>query len=305
MSEDPKSEAPNVFLKEMLGPRVEIAEIGKETDRRKIDGIVFELYKEALAIVNVTAHLLSETDAAKGGWPRNQAICGGLLIRISKFMLVVVELAADGNRADVVHALNRSILESAVNLEFLVRTKNDRFYEQFVTFSLGPERDLYDLIQQNIAARDGTILPIEERMMESINDVCKASGLKIEDVDRKVGDWGGGVRERLKAIKKERIYAVVQRIPSHAVHGTWVDLYKNHLEYMEKNQVYAPQPLQGWVDARLLGPTAIFVLDSVQAYIEKYFAHMQNFRIVQERVKDLQQRLFRAEEKHERLFAKA
>ena len=185
-----------------------------------------------------------------------------------------------------------------------MRAKDDRFYEQFVRFSLGPERELYDLIQENIAGRDGTILPIEDRMMKSIHDVCMASGVKIEDVDRKVGDWGGGLRERLKAISKERIYASVQRIPSHAVHGTWVDLYKNHLEYMEKNQVYAPQPQQGWVDARLLGPTAIFVLDSVKPYIEKYFAHMQNFSIVEERLEDLRQRLFRAEEKHERLFAK-
>jgi hypothetical protein len=253
--------------------------------------------------VNLAAHLLNEADAAKGGWPRNQAICAGLLIRISKFMLVITELSADGNRGEVVQALNRSILESAINLEFLVRTKEDKFYERFVKFSLGPERELYDLIQANIAARSGEVLPIEQRMMESINDTCKVSGVKIEDVDRKYGDWGGGVRERLKAINKETTYAMVQRIPSHAVHGTWVDLYTNHLEYIVKTDVYAPQPNFTWVDARFLGPTAILVLDSVRPYLERFFSHALDFATLEDRLGDLQKRIINAEQIHERLFS--
>lgn len=299
------SEISAEIVNEMLSPRVEISGLEHETDHRRVDGLVFELYKETLTVVNLAAHLLNETDVVKGGWPRNQAICAGLLIRISKFMRVVVELAADGNRAEVVYALNRSILESAVNLEFLVRTKDDKFCEQFVKLSLAPERELYDLIQENIVARQGEVLPIEQRMMDSINDVCKVSGIRIEDVDRKSGDWGGGMRERLKAIKKEKTYAMVQRIPSHAVHGTWVDLYKNHLEYLDGTDVYAPQPRFAWVDARFLGPVAVFVLDSARPYLEKFFAQMENFAMVKERLDDLEQRIIKAEQIHERLFAKA
>jgi Family of unknown function (DUF5677) len=293
------------IINNMLSPRVDISGLEHEKDHRKLDGVVFELYKETLSVVNLAAHLLSEADGVKGGWSRNQAICAGLLIRVSKFMLVVIELAADGNRAEVVHALNRSILESAVNLEFLVRTKDDKFCEQFVKFSLAPERELYDLIQENITARQGQVLPIEQRMMDSINNVCKVSGVKIEDIDRKSGDWGGGTRERLKAIKKEKTYAIVQRIPSHAVHGTWVDLYKNHLEYVDKTDVYAPRPSFAWVDARLLGPVAIFVLDSVRPYLERFFAQMENFVMVKEKLADLEERIIKAEQIHERLFAKA
>ena len=306
MAEDEKIPELSVeIVNDMLSPRVDISSLEHETDHRKVDGVVFELYKETFSLVNLTAHLLSEADGVKGGWPRNQAICAGLLIRICKFMLVVIELAADGNRAEVVHALNRSILESAVNLEFLVRTKDDKFYEQFVKLSLAPERELYDFIQENITARQGQVLPIEQRMIDSINDVCKVSGVKIENVDRKSGDWSGGMRERLKAIKKENIYAMVQRIPSHAVHGTWVDLYKNHLEYVDKADVYAPQPRFAWVDARLLGPAAIFVLDSVRPYLERFFAQMENFMMVKERLDDLEERIIKAEQTHERLFAEA
>lgn len=305
MSQDEKlSELTGATYDEMLSPRVDISGIENETDHRKIDGVVFELYKEALSVVNLGAHLLNESDAAKGGWPRDQAICAGLLIRISKFMLVVTELAADGNRGEVVHALNRSILESAVNLEFLVRTKDDKFFEQFVKFSLGPERELHDLIQANIAARNGQVLPIEHRMIESISDLCKSSGVKIEDVERKYGDWGGGLRERLKAIKKENAYTMLQRIPSHAVHGTWVDLYKNHLEYVEGANVYGPQPRFAWVDARFLGPTATLVLDSVRPYLERYFSGAHDFALLKDRLDDLQGRIIVADRTHEKLLEK-
>jgi hypothetical protein len=107
-------------LEGMLSARVEIGAVAEEKNPEKLNELVFELYKEALSVVSLAAHLLDDEAAAKGGWARNQAVCGGLMIRISKFMLVVTQLSATKNRAEVVHALNRSILESATNLEFLV-----------------------------------------------------------------------------------------------------------------------------------------------------------------------------------------
>ncbi len=229
-------------LEKMLSPRVDTSGIAGEIDEEKLNVIVFELYKEAMSVVNLAAHILDEASTARGGWNRNQAICAGLLVRISKFMLVVVQLSAKGDRAEVVSALNRSIMESAINLEFLIRASDDKYFDQFVEFSLGPERELYDLIQANVAARNGEVLPIERRMLESIGDVCCASGVKIEDAARRHGDWGGGLRSRLKALNREEQYVSMQRIPSHAVHGTWVDLYKNHLEHNVETDTYSPEP---------------------------------------------------------------
>ncbi|MBZ5527599.1 MAG: DUF5677 domain-containing protein [Acidobacteriia bacterium] len=290
-------------LEEMVSPRVEITGIAGETDVEKINEVAFELYKEALSVVNLGAHLLDDVASVKGGWPRNQAICAGLMIRIAKFMLVVVELSAKRNRAEVVGALNRSIMESVINLEFLVTTKDERYYDQFVKFSLGPERELYDSIQANVVARGGEVWPIEQRMLESINDVCEASGVKIEEVNRKYGDWGGGLRERLKALNKEERYVAMQRIPSHGVHGTWVDLYMNHLERDSKNDVFIPQPKFSWVDARLLGPIAILVLEATQPYLERYFFRIPETKLLLERIGDLRSRLAEADAVHEKLTA--
>jgi uncharacterized protein DUF5677 len=190
--------------------------------------------------VAFAAHLLDETAATEGGFPRNQAICAGLMVKISKFMVAVIQLSAGDDRGEIVLALNRIIFEAAVNLEFLVRTKDDKYFDQFVDFSLGPEREMYDQIQANIANRKGEVWPIEERLLASIEHTCVVSGVKIEDVQRKHRNWGENVKERLRAIGKEPLYATIYRMPSHAVHGTWPDLFKEHLGYDEKSKMFRP-----------------------------------------------------------------
>ena len=290
-------------LQKMLLTRVEIGGIAGETNIEKINAVAFELYKEAVSVVNLTAHLLDEAASVKGGWPRNQAICAGLMIRIFKFMLVVTQLSADGNRAEVVSALNRSIMESAINLEFLVSKNDEKYFDQFVKFSLGPERELYDIIQANVAARGGEVQPIEQRMLESINDVCQASDVKIGEVNRKYGDWGGGVRERLKSLNKEARYVAMQRLPSHAVHGTWVDLYKNHLEHDSKINVFSPDPTFSWVDERYLGPIAVFVLEATKPYLERFFFGIPESKLLLEGIDDLRNRILKTGAVHEKVMA--
>jgi hypothetical protein len=289
-------------LDEQLLPVVAILGVENETDIEKVNGLAFEVYKEAASVVNLTSHLLDDDAAKNGGWPRNQAICAGLLVRISKFMMVVTQLSAGGNRAEVVAALNRSTLEAAINLEFLVTTNDDTYFDKFVTLGLGPERELYDTIQENITARGGEVLSIERRMLGSIEEVCRMSGVKIGDVERKHKEWAGSVRARLQAIGKEEQYTAMMRLPSHAVHGNWVDLYKNHLEIDRKSGLFSPKSSFSCVDERHLGPIAILVLDAVAPYLLRYFSLVPETRVLLDRITDLSDRLSRVGAAHERLL---
>ena len=261
----------NNALETMLGPRIDISDVESEMDPERINAISFELYKEALSVVNVTGHIFIEEDGTNVGWLRDQAICASLIIRMAKFMLVIVELSAKGDRADVIAALNRSIMESAINLEFLAKAFEDDAFNRFVVSSLGPERELYDWIQANIQARQGEMLPIERRMLNSIDDLCRASGITIDEVKRNAGDWAGGLRERLKVLGKESQYVAMVRLSSHAVHGTWVDLYKKHLRQSSTENRFTPKSDFSWVDERSLGPVTVLTLEAIKPYLARFF----------------------------------
>lgn len=208
-----------VALTEMLGPAVDISSAPLETNRHKLDALAFELYKETTRVLNLGAHILDRDASVNGGLPRNQAICAGLMVRMTKFMIALMQLTCSDNRSEVALSLTRSIMESAFNLEFLVRSNEDRHFDQFVRFSLGPERELYDRIQANIAKRNGDVLPIEKRMLASIDNLCKVSGIDISAVNPKHGNWGGGLKQRLEFLNKAEQYLYMHRLPPHAVHG--------------------------------------------------------------------------------------
>jgi hypothetical protein len=295
-------EATAESVTDMMLPAVDTREVASETDIEKINEKSFELYKEAGSVVNLASLLYDESSVSNGGWCRDQAICAALMIRICKFMVTVTQLSSVRNRADVVSALNRSILETAINLEFLLTAEDSKMFDKFVTSGLGPERELYDVIQSNIGNRGGAVLPIERRMLNSIDDVCRVSGLKVEEIDRKHGDWAGGVRARLKAIGREEHYAAMMRIPSHAVHGNWVDLYKNHLHHDEKTGRFSPNTYFGYVDERHLGPIAIVVLGAVVPYIKRFFSQIHEAGLIIARADDLLRRLTLVGEAHENLL---
>lgn len=292
---------PQQTFEKWIGLRVDVKPIHNCKTLYESGGIAFELYKEACRVVIFTAHLLDDAAVAQGGFARNQAICAGLMVKISKFMVAVIQLSTGDARGEIVLALNRIILESAVSLEFLVRSADDKYFDQFVDFSLGPERETYDQIQANIAARNGEIWPIEKRLLRSITHICAASGMKIEEVQRKHRDWGENVRERLKALGKESLYATVYRMPSHAIHGSWSDLFTGHLTYDEKSKVFRPDTKWTRVGSRLLAPIAILVLEAIDPYLERYLPAVAERDLLRERIADLRDRLLEADMADEKL----
>ena len=259
-------------LDRLVGPPLEVTEEMLQTCRQEwqFGALVYELYKEAGVLVHVstTIHLDDTADAIKLN--RNQAICAGLLIRIVKYMLSAVKLSADVEHGETVQALNRCIIESAVNLRYLLIKDNDEVYDRFVKNSLVAERELYDTIQGNIKGRGGEQLAIEQSMLNSIKDTCEQSGLTVEEINPNAGSWGGSFRDRLTTLGYDwPAYTALERIPSHAIHGDWVDLVKNHLLF--KVDGFEPNYDHLKTDGELLSPVGIFVVEAVRDYLNKYF----------------------------------
>lgn len=286
-TEERKSPSP---VHQLFGERVDVRDETLQdcVAKKSFSPLALELYDEAVRVLNVCsqAHGLSGEFVLL----RRQAICAGLLVRIAKFMTAVTSLVSqDSYCGDVVFALNRSITESATNLRFLAIKNEDRFFDQFVRSSLAPEREFYELIQKNIAARGGEILPIEQRMLKSIDRLCQLSGVLITDVQEKSGDWGGGLRNRLIYLGESEWYAAQQRLPSHVIHGTWVDLVQHHLTEVDKG--FQPDPTWSRVDCRLMLPTCVPVLAAAHTYVEVFLSPLPELAPLLERITDLKRRV--------------
>jgi len=160
----------------------------------------FELYKEVGIVATVSASCYIGMPDDPHVMPRNQAICAGLLIRIAKFMSAIVVLTATQESREVAMALMRCIMDTAVTIWFLILRNDNAIYDEFVRRGISPEGELFDLVQRNIAARGGETLPVERRLLKTINGLVEASGLMIADVPRQHRDWGGGLRKRLIAL---------------------------------------------------------------------------------------------------------
>lgn len=269
------------------------------TGKSSFSPLAFELYKETLRALAVCSHLYVSTSTEEASLPRNQAICAGLLVRIAKFMTAVASLVADDpDRADVVFALNRSITESATDLRYLLAKNEERAFGQFVKAGLASEREPYELIRRNIAARGGKALPIERRMLNSIEKVFQRSAMAMDDVPRKVTNWAGGLRSRLIAIGEGDAYPMLQRLPSHAVHGTWVDLLQHHLADAGDGG-FRPDPTWSRVDTRLMLPVCVLVLVAARTYLRAFFRGRRELELLLERIDDLMRRIMAVEQAEE------
>jgi hypothetical protein len=130
---------------------------------------------------------------------------------------------------------------------------------------------------------------MEERMLESIDRVFQRSGVDPATVPIKHQDWAENIRKRLDALEWPKAYAFLYRNNSHAIHGTWVDLLMNNLDYIGPNQ-FDYDPDCGLVDSRLLTPIARLSLDAAREYLEALSRNAQGCAPILERIDDLQER---------------
>lgn len=277
------------FLPDRIDVNNEV--ISDHIDSGRLSELVFELFQEAGQLCTITAAAHKVVDESIEAWERNQAICAGLMIRISKLMVGIVLFAKEAEHGELIMVLNRCLSESAVNLMFLIRKDDKEIYDKFVHSSLSTERAFYDVVREFVEERGA--LQIDERILASIQRVANLSGFEIDDIDPHHTDWAGSLRYRYEELEQGQRYVTEQRMGSHAVHGTWVDLVHNHL-------VKVPGGFAGnleWSDSdgQLLGPAAVIGLEAAQNYVTEFFGDTAESPIIVERIIDLQNRILEVE----------
>lgn len=284
-------------ISELLGLPTDISELDI-TKRGSFAKVAFNLYRETAIVTIVVSHLCESANPTELSLSRNQAIEAGLAVRITKYMGAILALQLDKVRehGEVIMSLNRCISESAVNLMFFAEKATDEDYDEFVKSSLKPERNQYRLIQENIARR-GKELPIETRILSSINRTFENSGVKSIDELNKIPKRKN-YEEILRILEMDSAYPMLQGVPSHSIHGTWVDLVSHHLEKMGSG--FRPHPESVIQDPRLFCPISILVLYAMRSYVNKNFpATHKGIAALLARIEDLIERDTQVDALHE------
>lgn len=226
---------------------VDFAELELATDEEPFVREGFEQLKEASMLLVAVAGI--RTEALSDGLPRNHAIIIGHYARMAKLMTSLIRQQADGHGGDQQIAVSREFMDSVSTVMYLLEDPGDGSrYTSYVMDSLIAEREFLKDVREQVALRGDVMLPIEERINRSIVETLAAAGVREEDIpSRRTNGWPNAqVRIDLLGPTAYAAY----RTGSGAVHGSFADIYKNHLdgttggfEIEVRPQRFRPQPL--------------------------------------------------------------
>lgn len=281
--------------------KVNIEEIKIFDSEDQFMSLAVELLKEVgqiTALLSCTYRLDQDSNPRK--WKRNEAILGGLMVRINKLQRALLDQICQ-NRLEIADIIFRCLAESLINLEYLLKRGDDNLFDEYIEYSLREEKRLLNRINENIANR-GYKLPIESSMISSINRAFKTSSFSPEQVDEtQWKPWGEKIYERAKSIGMEDVYFALFSLPSHSVHGNWQDLISHHLEY-EKGE-FSPRIKWAHSKPQLPFVTALLSADSNKLYLNEIIQECPDKDQITSLLDDIILRIRVADELHEQFLS--
>lgn len=247
--------------------------------------LAVDLVIEAGSYVCIAANLFKNREMS---WTRDEAIIGGQLIRLFKLLDALLDQTCKHRRETSV-IITRLIFECIVNLRYMVSNASDDLFHSYRAYSLQHELKLLERIEENVANRAGTKLPIEKRMVRSILASFQASALTREEVaNHRQRNWSGlNLYERAKKVDLGQAYLAAFGGGSHSIHGNWQDLLEYHLEKIDDDS-YRPNINWHMPRPQILEALVTLVVDALIDYVN-YFTENSAPDFIQ-RLRDLQDR---------------
>lgn len=275
--------------------RVEVSpkELAEFTDEEEFTGLSVDLMIEQGSWTCLAASLLPG-DTRK--WDRDQAILGGLLVRSYKLSSALLDQTCQ-HRRETTFVLGRLAVECMINIQYLVSKDSKEIYQAYVVDSLRHEKKLMDVIRTNIEGRGGDVLPIEARMLGSINKSFRKSGIRPEEVTKEAAKpWKDvNLYERANAVGLGQAYLGLFGGPSHNVHGSWQDLLEYHLHH--DGEGFTPELEWHRPRPQMLFALATIGVTTLQMYLQ-HFAGDSADAVVRT-LEDLRYRIQVADHAHE------
>jgi hypothetical protein len=265
MFEKPESMLGSAGLPEIERVIVDPTEIAKFTTEDDFLELAVQLMVETASYTGIAACTMGQSTT----WDRDNAAVGGNMVRLYKLLHGVLDQTCQklGENSLI---LTRLVYETLVNLRYLITNFSPELVDSYVRYSMRHERKLRDTINTNIEARNGTILPIEDRMLKSIRRTEAASQISLDDINMKdKGLWGGKtVYDKADAVGMGgMVYRAAFGGGSNSVHGNWQEINGHHLEWDERGHF---EPKLTWARPRpqVLLALCRLVIETLVFYFE-------------------------------------
>lgn len=248
-----------------------------------------ELLKEAGTVCLLASGIVPTAPP----YQRDEAIRCGLLVRIGKLCrLMLADTCEVGGGQQL--ALSRQIFDTTATLMYLSADDDGSRHQAFVEDPLVAEREIVRDIDRRQSGDGGGPWAIEDRMRRSIDRSARAAG--IEDVSAlpsraKIG-WPSA--RALSALLGPTAYPAY-RVGSGEIHGSWHDLYRNHLR--EVSGGFEPTFETGSPRPQPLLAVAVLAVQAVRAYLRD--RNTVEAAFFDARLTSLDERLQRVDAAHE------
>ena len=287
--------SPTTDLPEVTRFEIDAAEVRAFEDEESFTGASVSLLIEAGSYLCIAASILPPPPHR---WSRREAVLVGHLARLYKLVSALLDQTCQ-HRRETTFIFARLAFECIVNAMFLIKNSGADVVASYIECSLLHERRLRDRIRENIASRRGVVLPIEERMLRSIESSAKESGVDLDDV-KPSSNWGGkNLFEKARDVGLEAAYLGAFAGPSHSVHGNWQDLLEYHLDsdaegYVANLQWHRPRP-------QLLTTLALLTIHLLETFFSLVVGRAGD--AIAEKLPDLRSRVLALVSLHEEFLA--
>lgn len=294
----------SLTLEDFKIPKTEIniEKIKKYDDEDQFMSLAVELFKEVsqiTCILSCACRLDDKNNPRK--WSRDEAILGGLMIRLSKLQIALLDQVCQ-KRLEIANIIFRCIGECLINLRYLLGEGKSDLYEEYIEYSLREEKRLLNKINANVSKR-GYELPIETRIKISIERAFHKSSFSPNEVDEtRWKPWGDKIFERARKVNMEEIYFAMFSLPSHAVHGNWQDLITYHLEY--ENGEFSPKTEWGYPRPQPLFAAAFLSAEINKLYLDEILPECSDKNKMNDILEDIIIRVHATDELHEQFMAR-
>lgn len=216
------------------------------------------------------------------GYTKRHAPIVGLMVRMVKLFEGILDQVVK-RRSELAEVFVRPFFEAHIKFEYLIRSGR-KSAQSFIKTSFRSEKEMLSYLNQIKKAR--SLLPIETRIRKSIlNHLDLADMTQAELLSQKTWDIDGkSMRALLRDLKKDLHYAFGFGSSSHAVHGTWYDVWVHHLQKVDGR--YYAEVRYGSADPKYLTSPTIFLCDSLLLFLS-YF-RLDKMHILHEQIETIE-----------------